>query len=82
MPNDLRERVAGYTWHHSMDLGDGVVTPGGKSPAICKTEADVIFDRLDLRGRTVGQSIPVRNGSFKVQVGAFAPVSLVMNVGE
>jgi hypothetical protein len=32
---------------------------------------------VDLRGRPVGQPIPVRNGSFKVQVGAFAPVSLV-----
>jgi hypothetical protein len=34
---------------------------------------------VDLRGRPVGQPIPVRNGSFKVQVGAFAPVSLVLN---
>jgi len=66
MPNDLRERVAGYTWHHSMDLGDGVVTPGGKSPAICKTEADVIFDRLDLRGRTV-LDVGAWNGFFSFE---------------
>ena len=32
---------------------------------------------VDLRGRPVRQSIPVRNGSFKIRVGAFAPVSLV-----
>lgn len=37
---------------------------------------------VDLRGRPVGQPIPVKNGSFKVRVGAFAPVSLVLNVGE
>jgi hypothetical protein len=34
---------------------------------------------VDLRGRSVGQLIPVRNGSFKVRVGAFAPMSLVLN---
>jgi len=33
---------------------------------------------VDLRGRPAGQPIVVRNGSFKVQVGAFAPVSLVL----
>ena len=35
---------------------------------------------VDLRGRLVGQPIPVQNGSFKVQVGAFAPVSLVCDL--
>lgn len=34
---------------------------------------------VDLRGRPVGKPIPVRNNSFKVEVGAFAPVSLVLN---
>jgi hypothetical protein len=37
---------------------------------------------VDLRGRPVGKPIPVRNNSFKVEVGAFAPVSLVLNAGE
>jgi hypothetical protein len=37
---------------------------------------------VDLRGRPVGKPIPVSNGSFKVQVGAFAPVSLVLNAAE
>ena len=35
---------------------------------------------VDLRGRPVGKPIPVRNGSFKVEVGAFAPVSLVLDI--
>lgn len=34
---------------------------------------------VDLRGRSVGKPIPVRNGSFKIEVGAFAPVSLVLD---
>jgi hypothetical protein len=37
---------------------------------------------VDLRGRPAGQPIAVRNGSFKVQVGAFAPVSLLLNSVE
>jgi hypothetical protein len=36
----------------------------------------------DLRGRPIGQPIPVRNGSFKVQVGVFAPVSLVLDEAD
>ena len=35
---------------------------------------------VDLRGRPVGKPIPVRNGAFKVKVGAFAPASLVLAV--
>jgi len=34
---------------------------------------------VDLRGRAIGKPLPVRNGAFKVTVGAFAPVSLVFD---
>jgi hypothetical protein len=34
---------------------------------------------VDLRGRPVGQPIAVNYGSFKVEVGAFAPVSLLFD---
>jgi hypothetical protein len=37
---------------------------------------------VDLRGRPVGKPIAVRNGSFKVQVGAFAPASFVLDAAE
>jgi hypothetical protein len=37
---------------------------------------------VDLRGRPLGKPIPVRNGSFKLEVGAFAPVSLVLDIRE
>ena len=33
---------------------------------------------VDLRDRSVGKPIPVRNGALKIEVGAFAPVSLVL----
>ncbi len=36
-----------------MDLGGGVITPGHKPFAVCQTEADIVFERVDLRNRTV-----------------------------
>ena len=63
---DLQSRVAEFPWHHSIDLGDGVVTPGGKSLAICNAEACLIFDRVDLSGRTV-LDIGAWNGAFSFE---------------
>jgi tRNA (mo5U34)-methyltransferase len=60
---NLQSRVAEFIWHHSIDLGGGVVTPGGKSLAICNAEANLIFDRVDLTGRTV-LDIGAWNGVF------------------
>jgi hypothetical protein len=37
---------------------------------------------VDLRGRPIGKPIAVKNGSFEVQVGAFAPVSVVFKAAE
>jgi hypothetical protein len=37
---------------------------------------------VDLRGRPVGKPIPVNDGSFKVKVHAYAPVSLVFDAAE
>ncbi len=37
---------------------------------------------VDLRGRPIGKPIAVKNGSFKLQVGAFAPASVVLNAAE
>ena len=66
MEVDLQSRVAEFPWHHSIDLGDGVVTPGGKSLAICNAEACLIFDRIDLSGRTV-LDIGAWNGAFSFE---------------
>jgi tRNA (mo5U34)-methyltransferase len=50
---DFQSRVDSFYWHHSIDLGRGVVTRGGKTPAICSTESNLVFDRIDLSGRSV-----------------------------
>ena len=63
MPAITDEELDKYTWHHSIDLGDGVVTQGNKTPEVCTGEADVIFDRLDLTDRSV-LDIGAWNGYF------------------
>ena len=34
---------------------------------------------VDLRGRATGQPIPVKKGAFEIQVGAFAPTSVILD---
>jgi tRNA (mo5U34)-methyltransferase len=59
----LRSRIAALKWHHSIDLGGGIVTPGGKSLAICNDEASRIFDRIDLVCKSV-LDVGAWNGVF------------------
>jgi tRNA (mo5U34)-methyltransferase len=66
MDDDIETRVGGYTWFHSIDLGDGVVTPGVKSSSVCNGEASRIFDRIDLRGRSV-LDVGAWNGFFSFE---------------
>ena len=41
---DLLEQINRLNWFHSIDFGNGVVSPGkGKSLALLKQEADAIF---------------------------------------
>jgi tRNA (mo5U34)-methyltransferase len=66
MNASLQSRVAQLPWHHSIDLGDGVVTAGNKSLATCTDEATLIFDRVDLNGRIV-LDIGAWNGFFSFE---------------
>jgi tRNA (mo5U34)-methyltransferase len=63
---DLQSLVAAYRWHHSIDLGGGIVTPGGKSLSLCTAEANLIFNRVNLIGRTV-LDIGAWNGLFSFE---------------
>lgn len=49
-PPDLRETVKSRTWFHTIDLGDGIITPGQKD-----TPAELVHLHLpaDLSGQTV-----------------------------
>jgi tRNA (mo5U34)-methyltransferase len=66
LSTDLQAQVDDLPWHHSIDLGGGLVTAGTKSLANCADEASLIFDRVDLRGRTV-LGVGAWNGFFSFE---------------
>jgi tRNA (mo5U34)-methyltransferase len=63
---ELLAQVRRYFWFHSIDLGNGVVTPGNKSLKVLRAEADAIFAPLDLRGKSV-LDIGAWNGYFSFE---------------
>lgn len=66
MDENIRARAATYTWFHSIDLGHGVVTSGAKPLSICSCEANAIFNRIDLIGRSV-LDVGAWNGFFSFE---------------
>lgn len=62
----LRERVSKVSWFHSIDLGDGLTTPGAKRPEVLKVEAEEIFGGLELAGRSV-LDVGAWNGFFSFE---------------
>ena len=63
---ELLARAKAYYWFHSIDLGNGVVTPGSKSVELLRAEANAIFGPLDLRGKSV-LDIGAWNGNFSFE---------------
>jgi tRNA (mo5U34)-methyltransferase len=63
---ELLARAKAYYWFHSIDLGNGVVTPGSKSVDLLRAEANAIFGPLDLRGKSV-LDIGAWNGNFSFE---------------
>jgi len=62
----LLARARTYYWFHSIDLGNGVVTPGSKSLDLLRAESEAIFGPLDLRGKSV-LDIGAWNGNFSFE---------------
>jgi tRNA (mo5U34)-methyltransferase len=62
----LAERIKSYYWFHSINLGEGIITPGLKTRYDISREAATIFGPLSLRGRTVAD-IGAWNGCFTVE---------------
>ncbi|WP_309627540.1 DUF1698 domain-containing protein [Brevundimonas sp.] len=50
---NLAERMKSHFWFHSIDLGDGLVTPGIKSAEVHAKESEAFFGDLDLTGKSV-----------------------------
>jgi tRNA (mo5U34)-methyltransferase len=63
---ELFERARAYYWFHSIELGNGVVTPGSKSVDLLRAESNAIFGSLDLRGKSV-LDIGAWNGNFSFE---------------
>jgi len=51
--NPISEKVKKYFWFHSIDLGNGIVTPGRKTPELHAAEAAAIFAPITMDGATV-----------------------------
>jgi len=49
----LANKVQRLFWFHSIDLGNGIITPGTKSPTTHELERAVFFDPVELTGRSV-----------------------------
>ena len=49
-----------------MDLGNGIVTPGGKSLEVMKQETDKFFSKVDLNGKSL-LDIGAWNGGFSLE---------------
>jgi tRNA (mo5U34)-methyltransferase len=63
---ELLARARAYYWFDSIDLGNGVVTPGSKSLDLLRAEADAIFGPVQLRGKSV-LDIGAWNGNFSFE---------------
>ncbi|MBV8489054.1 MAG: DUF1698 domain-containing protein [Candidatus Eremiobacteraeota bacterium] len=63
---NLEAVVKSHFWWHSIDLGNGIVTPGHKPPNVMKEEFDNTFSGIDLEGRTV-LDVGTWNGAFAVE---------------
>ena len=62
----LPEKIKSYYWFHSINLGDGIITPGLKTRYEISREAEAIFAPLSLRSRSVAD-IGAWNGCFTVE---------------
>ncbi len=63
---EIAGEMARYFWWHSIDLGNGLVTPGQKSLEIMAEEFDRTFSPFDLQGKTV-LDIGAWNGGFSLE---------------
>jgi tRNA (mo5U34)-methyltransferase len=63
---DLQEKIAQYFWWHTIDLGNGVVTPGFKTADLMRIEADALFSPVDLHNKTF-LDVGAWNGGFSVE---------------
>lgn len=63
---NIKDEVARHFWYHTIDLGDGIITPGVKTAELMRLESEAMFGRLDLRNKSF-LDIGAWNGAFSVE---------------
>lgn len=71
----VADEAASHWWWHSIDLGNGIVTEGRKTPEIMAVEFENTFSKLDLRHKTV-LDIGAWNGGFSLEASRRGAVSV------
>lgn len=64
--DEMLRQMETHWWWHSIDLGQGVVTPGRKSLELLATEYATAFDGIELAGKRV-LDIRAWNGAFSIE---------------
>ncbi len=61
-----REELDNYLWWHSNRLADRTVTPGKKTLDLMSKEFQLVFDPVDLRGKSL-LDVGAWNGRFSIE---------------
>jgi tRNA (mo5U34)-methyltransferase len=64
--DDLATQVRALNWFHSIDLGNGLITPGIKSLATIRAEQRIFFDPIALAGASV-LDVGAWNGAYSFE---------------
>lgn len=64
--SDVQAIVDQCLWFHSIDLGNGIITPGNKSLAVLQTEFASVFNGVEVAGKRV-LDIGAWNGAFTAE---------------
>jgi tRNA (mo5U34)-methyltransferase len=65
-PEQVKLAVPNYYWWHTIDLGNGIVTPGQKSAELMEIEINGAFEGIDFTGKRVLDA-GCWNGGFSVE---------------
>jgi tRNA (mo5U34)-methyltransferase len=79
--SSLQDEVDKQFWWHSIRLPDGRVTPGKKSLALMDEESSMLFDSVELKGKSL-LDVGAWNGGFSIEAkrrGASRVVALDYN---
>ncbi len=63
---DLRRQVEALRWFHSIDFGNGLISPGGISRSKIEQCSTIVFGRVDVTGKSV-LDIACWDGAYSIE---------------